>query len=492
MFHANDPAATGFITGQQGKTILMQTGLVQTLLAQIWNLADFDKDGKLSLEEFLIAMHLCEYSKAGNILPAILPTELHPQRLKQQSTTSLVSNTSIPSLLNAQTENINNNNNNISNISSSSGNANNDSSSSPTMGNKPQASMATTFEDKRRENFDRGNAVLEAKRQMLRDAEEREKREREEKERIEQEKKQKLKEEQDRKRMAEIEKQMERQRIIDMQREEERRKALEQREAARNELLRQQRIEWERQKKQELESQKLKLHEQLSTLKAKDKNLEYDMQTLNDKISTYKAKINDNQATLSELNNRLDSTRKSYLLKQSEVEIKEKEYKEYTQNLTRFAQEKLYLTEQQNSLKIDNPFAEEYRNDMSLLKSKQAIANQLKLDLEKMEAHINSTRTQLEMMKHELEQSRSDEKEIIKENTRLETLIDLKRNPTTVNGNSNHIGLNKNFNKSDSVSNINKNNNNNVTKVPSFKTSQSSNNIRSNTPMSKIIYFNFI
>ena len=79
------------------------------------------------------------------------------------------------------------------------------------MGNKPQASMATAFED----NFDRGNAVLEAKRQMLRDAEEREKREREEIERIEQEKKQKLKEE-DRKGMAEIdiEKQMERQSVL--------------------------------------------------------------------------------------------------------------------------------------------------------------------------------------------------------------------------------------------------------------------------------------
>jgi len=489
MFYTNDPGSSGFITGQQGKIILMQTGLVPTLLAQIWNLADFDKDGKLSLEEFIIAMHLCEYSKAGNILPAILPTELHPQRIKQQqsSTTSLVSNTSMPSLLIEPL-----NNQNQSNISSSSSSgANNADSSSPTMGKQaPQASMATTFEDKRRENFDRGNAVLEAKRQMLRDAEEREKREREEKERIEQEKKQKLKEEQDRKRMAEIEKQMERQRLIDMQREEERRKALEQREAARNELLRQQRIEWERQKKQELETQKLKLQEQLSTLKAKDKNLEYDMQTLNDKITTYKTKINDNQATLGDLNQRLDATRKSYLLKQSEVEIKEKEYKEYTQNLTRFAQEKLYLTEKQNSLKIDNPFAEEYRNDMSLLKSKQVIANQLKMDLEKMEAHINSTRTQLEMMKHELEQSRSDENEIIKENTRIKTLIDLKRNgtnaitTTSTNGiGTNHAGLNKSFNKSDSVSNINTNI---VNKVPSFKTSQSSNNIRSNTPMSNL------
>lgn len=58
------------------------------------------------------------------------------------------------------------------------------SDSSPTLGTKQNQMMnAATFEDKRRENFDRGNAVLEAKRAALREQEEREKREREEKER---------------------------------------------------------------------------------------------------------------------------------------------------------------------------------------------------------------------------------------------------------------------------------------------------------------------
>jgi hypothetical protein len=148
------------------------------------------------------------------------------------------------------------------------------------------------------------------------------------------------------------------------------------------------------------------------------------------------------------------------------------------------------LTEQQKSLKIDNPFAEEYRNDMSLLRNKQAVVSQLKMDLEKMESHINTTRTQLEMMKHELEVTKSDEKEIIKENSRLETLLDLKRNSSnggSTNTNGNHA-LNKNFNKSDSVSNISTTNGSNM---PSFKTSQSSNNLRSNTPMSKLENFFF-
>lgn len=479
MFQTNDQTLSGFVSGQQAKTILLQTGLAQTVLAQVWNLADFDKDGKLTLEEFIIAMHLCDYSKSvGNILPSVLPVELHPQRIRAASTTnmlttssngaSLLASTSLPATptpLSAENSSID---------------------TSPTSLAKPQASLATTFEEKRRDNFNRGNQVLEAKRQMLRDAEEREKREREEKERLEQERKQKLKEEQERKRLAEIEKQMERQRLLDMQREEERRKAFEQREQARNELLRQQRIEWERQKKQELELQKLKLQEQLSTLKAKDKNLEYDMQTLNEKIASYKTKINDNQQTLNELNNRLDATRKSYLLKQSEVEIKEKELKEYTQNMSRFSQEKLYLSEQQNGLKIDNPFAEEYRNDMAALKSKQALVSQLKTDLERMESQINTTRTQLEMFKHELEVNKADEREIIKENSRLETLLDLKRGTVMPPNGTNGINHKNSFNKSDSVSNISAMQNG-TTHHQAFKTSLSSNNIRSNTPMSNFI-----
>ncbi len=192
-------------------------------------MSDYDKDGKLSFEEFIIAFHLCDFAKAGNLLPTVLPIELQPQRSRSTSNSTPVN--SLP----------------ISPDQSFNGIANLDAALAGAAATNK--SIAASFEDKRRENFDRGNAILEAKRQMLREQEEREKREREEKERIEQEKRQKIKEEQERRRQAEIEKQMERQRILDLQREEERRKALEQREAARNELIRQQRLDWEKQKK---------------------------------------------------------------------------------------------------------------------------------------------------------------------------------------------------------------------------------------------------
>ena len=36
VFQSNDPSSTGFVSGQQAKTLLMQTGLPQNILAQIW------------------------------------------------------------------------------------------------------------------------------------------------------------------------------------------------------------------------------------------------------------------------------------------------------------------------------------------------------------------------------------------------------------------------------------------------------------------------
>lgn len=345
-------------------------------------------------------MHLCDYSKTGQLLPGVLPIDLHPQRSRASSTITQSTSPEVSSTIPAQTQDL-----------------------SPTV--------LKNFEDKRKENFDRGNAVLEAKRQMLREQEEREKREREEKERVEQEKRQRLKDEQERRRLAEIEKQIERQRLSDMQREEERKKVFEQREKARNELIRQQRLEWEKQKKQELESMKLKLQEQLSSLKARDKNLEFDMQSLNDKISSYKTKIHDGQQNLSDFNTRLDTTRKSNVLKQNECEILEKELKEYTNSLNRLSQEKLSLNEQLKSLNQDNPFAEEYRHDAGLLKTKEALVNQLRVDLDRLEAQINAARTQLELAKKEFETTKADEIAISKENNRLAKQVDSKRNNTT-------------------------------------------------------------
>ena len=45
-------------------------------------LADVDKDGRLTAEEFAIAMHLLEKAKAGLTLPPTLPASLSPDTTK--------------------------------------------------------------------------------------------------------------------------------------------------------------------------------------------------------------------------------------------------------------------------------------------------------------------------------------------------------------------------------------------------------------------------
>jgi len=54
-------------------------GLPTSYLRKIWNLADNDKDGKLSAEEFAVAMHLITHcSRSKEAPPEKLPADLIP------------------------------------------------------------------------------------------------------------------------------------------------------------------------------------------------------------------------------------------------------------------------------------------------------------------------------------------------------------------------------------------------------------------------------
>ena len=79
-------------------------------------LSDIDKDGRLSLDEFLIALHLLEKAKKGMPVPRTLPPEL-----------SLTKKTGL----------------------------------------EPLASDSFNFEDKRKENFEQGRLELERRRKLL-------------------------------------------------------------------------------------------------------------------------------------------------------------------------------------------------------------------------------------------------------------------------------------------------------------------------------------
>jgi chromosome segregation ATPase len=177
------------------------------------------------------------------------------------------------------------------------------------------------------------------------------------------------------------------------------------------------------------------------------------------------------------------------------VEQAERELNSYTVRLNKLAQEKLYLVEQQKNLNQDSPFAEEYRNESMSLKAKQGTVQQLKAELERVENEINATRTQVEVRKHELEVSRSDESELMRENARLEELVALKR--STVTGVPPPVGVASLIRQSESTSSaLSSSARNQATGVAStaaaaapVKTSQSTSNVRSNTPKGMWLLF---
>ena len=71
----------------KARHLLLQSGLPQNILAQIWGLADVDSDGRLSTEEFILAGHLCDIALKGEPLPPVgqLPPALVPPTLRNKA-----------------------------------------------------------------------------------------------------------------------------------------------------------------------------------------------------------------------------------------------------------------------------------------------------------------------------------------------------------------------------------------------------------------------
>lgn len=153
LFNLHDRSRSGFLSGLQCRDILLQSGLHRNVLAEIWNLSDIDGDGQLTREEFILAMHLTNQVRAGQNLPTELPQDLVPPSYRRARS---ISATSVNSATSAS--------------SSVSGSGNNEDQlsqrSSETAATAAAGSVLNTnsFEDKRRENFEKGRAELERRR----------------------------------------------------------------------------------------------------------------------------------------------------------------------------------------------------------------------------------------------------------------------------------------------------------------------------------------
>ncbi|MGH0162294.1 UNVERIFIED_CONTAM: hypothetical protein FKN15_042513 [Acipenser sinensis] len=79
FFLKTDVDLDGFVSGHEVKDIFMHSGLPQSILAHIWSLADTRQMGKLTREQFSLAMHLIQQKVSkGTDPPQVLTPDMIP------------------------------------------------------------------------------------------------------------------------------------------------------------------------------------------------------------------------------------------------------------------------------------------------------------------------------------------------------------------------------------------------------------------------------
>jgi epidermal growth factor receptor substrate 15 len=78
LFESLDTQKRGYIEGDVAVPFMLKSQLPGEVLAQVWDLADINNDGRLTSDGFAIAMHLIQKKLAGKEVPATLPPSLIP------------------------------------------------------------------------------------------------------------------------------------------------------------------------------------------------------------------------------------------------------------------------------------------------------------------------------------------------------------------------------------------------------------------------------
>ncbi|XP_026463180.1 epidermal growth factor receptor substrate 15-like 1 isoform X1 [Ctenocephalides felis] len=78
LFHQCDANKDGLVTGAEVRDVFLRTGVPQLCLAHIWSLCDTNQAGKLTEEQFALAMWLIEQKLAGKEPPQTLTPEMVP------------------------------------------------------------------------------------------------------------------------------------------------------------------------------------------------------------------------------------------------------------------------------------------------------------------------------------------------------------------------------------------------------------------------------
>ncbi|XP_032888315.1 intersectin-1 isoform X6 [Amblyraja radiata] len=392
LFNSYDKTMSGHLTGPQARTILMQSSLPQAQLASIWNLSDIDQDGKLTAEEFILAMHLIDMAMSGQPLPPVLTLDLIPPTFRCYSPTVLFEYCR----------------------RARSGSAKSTGSSlclDQRVPEEPQEEesdkkLPVSFEDKKRENFERGNLELEKRRQILLEQQRKEQERFAQLERAEQERKERERQEQERKRQMELEKQLEKQRDFERQREEERRKEIERREVAKRELERQRQLEWERSRRQELLNQRNKEQEDIVTLKARKKTLEFELEALSDKKNQLEGKLQDIRFRVSTQRHEIEHTNQTRELQISEITHLQQQLQEFQQMLSLLIPEKQALNDKLKQVQQNNFHRDAILAVKKSLESKELTRQRLRDQLDEVETETRAKLQEIDVFNNQLKELR--------------------------------------------------------------------------------------
>ncbi|XP_035811557.2 intersectin-1 isoform X9 [Amphiprion ocellaris] len=377
LFNSHDKMMSGHLTGPQARTILMQSSLPQSQLATIWSLSDIDQDGKLTAEEFILAMHLIDMAMSGLPLPPVLPPDYLPPTFRRVRSDSVQSDQkSVQEEVEEETE------------------------------SSLEKKLPVTFEDKKRENFERGNLELEKRRQALQEQQRKEQERLAALEREEQERKERERLEQERRRQQELEKQLEKQRELERQREEERRKEIERREAAKRELERQRQLEWERQRRQELLTQRNREQESIVLLKARKKTLEFELEALNDKKTQLEGKLKDVRFRLSAQRREVEQTNQTRETRIAEITLLQQQLQDSQQWLGRLIPDKQSLNDQLKQVQQNSLHRDSLSSLQKAVEQKETSRQQLREQLDAVERETRAKLLEIDAFNTQLKELR--------------------------------------------------------------------------------------
>ncbi|KAG7328078.1 hypothetical protein KOW79_008022 [Hemibagrus wyckioides] len=385
QFNSLDRQMIGCLSGPQVRNAMASTLLSQTQLATIWNLADVDKDGKLKADEFILAMHLIDMAKEGQALPLALPLELVPPSLRGNVGDSLNGSTSSPIYASLAEE--------------------------LTDTDPPQKSKSNlTFEDKFKENLERGNAELEKRRLALQEQQRREEERRAQKAREDQERKDREARELELRRKREEEQRLERQREMERQREEERLKELERKEAAKKELERQRQLELEKKKKQDLQNQKSHEQEVIIHLKSKKRNLELELEAVGNKHKEISEKLRDAQAKKKVQKIELDHINQKRDGQIIEINALQQQFEELQRNLAQLTPEQQKLNEILQNVNQNNISASTMTTLQKSVTDKDLSCRKLKEQLDALEKETAAKLGDMDQYKKDIQDLRETQR----------------------------------------------------------------------------------